>query len=284
MPGQPAPDNIQGKDPSGSQPLREVVYLFDGDECIVTELAFPQFLSLTKHEQQHEALQARAAGLVRAAYCVVGNELLLEAAVFFQFLVDDEGAIDSSFNLPLDYLARQAGSFTLRDRQIRKASRGQCPVPWHSVNLWEPDSPQVVHELQSRLQSNELGLSRTIYSGDDEFFNDDEVSGEGIELTPLSDFRADRIAPVKSDVGQMTQRLSEVFGQSGKLSVQEMVKLHSDQLDQLREEFRRELELAQISYLDQIRFAQEEIHQLKSALRQEQGRSKRLQQMLRGDL
>ena len=127
-------------------------------------------------------------------------------------------------------------------------------------------------------------MSRTIYSGDDEFFNDDEVSGEGIELTPLSDFRADRIAPVKSDVGQMTQRLSEVFGQSGKLSVQEMVKLHSDQLDQLREEFRRELELAQISYLDQIRFAQEEIHQLKSALRQEQGRSKRLQQMLRGDL
>ena len=82
----------------------------------------------------------------------------------------------------------------------------------------------------------------------------------------------------------MTDKLSQVFGPSGKLSVQEMVRMHADQIEQLRDEFRREYEIAQVSYLDQIRIAQEEIHQLKTALRQEQGRNKRLQQMLRGDL
>ena len=270
--------------PSNSVTTREVIYLFDNEEVIVDTLSYAEFGKLSERVSAHPALQARAAGLVRAAYCVLGNALSLKAVVFFQFLVDDEGLLDASFNLPLDYLARQAGSFKLDNTEIRKASRGQCPVPWHSVNLWEPQSPQVVQSLQQVIATNALGLPEHFYDGEDEFFADSQTADGGIELTPLSDFQADNIVPVKPDIGQMTDKLSQVFGPSGKLSVQEMVRMHADQIEQLRDEFRREYEIAQVSYLDQIRIAQEEIHQLKTALRQEQGRNKRLQQMLRGDL
>ena len=274
----------RGKDSAQTAPAREVVYLFDSEELISDEVRYSEFNKLIQCEQTHPGLASAAAGLIRAAYCVVGNQLSLQAVVFFQFLVDDEGQVDPSFNLPLDYLARQAGGFTLGERKIRKASRGQCPVPWHSVNLWEPESPKVIHDVQARIEANALELATQMYDGEDDFFADQEEEQGGIELTPLSDFQPENITPVKSDVEQMTDRLSQVFGQSGKLSVQEMIRLHSDQLDQLREEFRREYEIAQVSFLDQIRIAHEEIHQLKTALRQEQGRNKRLQQMLRGDL
>ena len=63
-----------------------------------------------------------------------------------------------------------------------------------------------------------------------------------------------------------------------------LIRLHSEQLNEAKAKYRQDVESQQMAYLDQLRAAREEIHALKVALRQEQGRSRRLQQMLRGDI
>ena len=47
--------------------------------------------------------------VVYAAFAVVGAALALRSVVFFTFKVDEEGTVDPSFNLPLRYLADNAG-------------------------------------------------------------------------------------------------------------------------------------------------------------------------------
>ena len=258
---------------------REIVYIFDGEAAVEDEMLYTDFQALLTAQRP---LQARAASLVKSAYCVVGNEFTLQSVVFFHFLVSDDGSIDANFNLPLPYLACQAGgSCDLGAGEIRKASRGQCPVPWHAANLWEPDSHEILQLIQQHIQSNRLQLDRVVYTGEDDFFvsTDGEASG-GIELTPIAVFKPAANSGMQAskirnghqselDVAQMNDRLAQVFGKSGKLSVQEMIRLHSEQLDQLRDEFRADFEVQQLSYLDQIRYAQEEVHALKSALRQD---------------
>jgi hypothetical protein len=79
-------------------------------------------------------------------------------------------------------------------------------------------------------------------------------------------------------------KLNEVFGDAGKLSLQDLIRLHTQQLDQARTKYRDDVETQQTAYLSQLRSCREEMHDLKVALRQEQGRNRRLQQMLRGDI
>ncbi|MEM7098247.1 MAG: hypothetical protein AAF541_08315 [Pseudomonadota bacterium] len=268
---------------SADKPAREVVYFFDATEAIGAELRLSDFLKLARAKRIHPFLKARAASLVRAAYCVVGNEHELGAIVFFQFQVEDSGRLNAKFNLPLAYLARQAGRYENSGMSLRKASRGQCPVPWHAVNLWEPESAAVIDQVQAQLQANALKLPAQVFAGEDDFFDKHDCDS-GIELTPLSDFQPENIRPIKPAPQDYSDRLHQVFGPSGKLSMQDMIRMHAEQLDELRDEFQREIQVQQLTYLDQIRLAQEEIAHLKIALKQEQGRNHRLQQMLRGDL
>jgi len=273
---------------------QEVVMLYDSDAVVCEEMHFTSFEALLAGNQ---TLDEYAASLVRAAYCVIGNGLSLRGAVFFLFEVDEEGRVDKTFNLPLRYLVQQAGiGEDLGQGGIRQASRGQCSVPWHSVNLWEPAGKQGIEQLQSRVFRNKLRLKNATNCRDADFFpqigrtvelREDEASASlnyTLDGNLPNPYAADDDKQTQPDNHALAAKLTEVFGEAGKLSLQELIRMHADQLDNAKARYRNDVETQQTGYLDQIRNAREEIHALKVELRREQGHNRRLQQMLRGDL
>ncbi len=255
---------------------QEMVMLFNSDGEIAEELHLSEFNDLVAGEW---LLPECAASQLKAGYCVVGRGLQLEGIVFFLLSVDEQGQADSTFNLPLRYLVQQAGfGGELSHGLVRKASRGQCPVPWHSMNLWEPAEEEILETIQQRIFRNKLNLKSVLQGGINIFADVDK--DPGIELIEEA---LDTEVAVKPLSQQFAERLDQTFGQNGRLSVQDMVRLHAEQLSAAQSHFRDEVEKQQSTYLDQLRAARDEIHELKVALRQEQSRNRRLQQMLRGD-
>ena len=291
---------------------QEVVMLFNAEGQIQDEMMFGAFEELLDGETP---LEGYAASSTRAAYCVVGNGLNLRGAVFFVVNVDEEGVVDPTFNLPLQYLVQNAGvGKDLGQGPVRMASRAQCSVPWQAVNLWEPDSEDGLEQIQKRLFRNKLKLKSSTTYRDEHFFTplaepfelfDNDVSEvldaaengqtesecEDLHIRQADDTQADKArlssVPPTSEVPRTIEygtKLNEVFGDAGKLSLQDMIRLHTQQLDQAKAKYRDEVEAQQTSYLHQLRSCRQEMHELKVALRQEQGRNRRLQQMLRGDI
>ena len=260
---------------------QEVVILYQADETISSEIPYATF-------QQHLSglpLESHAASRVKAVFCVVANGLRLAGVVFFEFVVDEHGAVDPSFNLPLRYLVQNSGvGGELEHGVVRKASRGQCPVPWHSTNLWEPESADSLQELQQRLYRNKLGI-KPVLTGLEDYFDADLDRSSQSDNNPLSleGFDPGEAHTERSETKELIARLEDVLGQDGRMSMQDLVRMHSDQLSETRVQHRRELEEQQTGYLEQIKTYREEIHELKVALRQEQSRNRRLQEMLRGD-
>jgi len=295
--------------------LAEAVLLFEPDgNAITQEMRLVEFESLVTGAA---TLDEFAASVVKAAYVVVGNALAVQGIAFFTFRVDEDGRIDPAFNLPLRYLVDNAGKGPdLGSGKIRLACRGQCPVPWHSVNLWQPllDGEQGAPvRVQKAIWRNRLGLKATgrLEEASDELELDENHANGATRVEPgrpeppLEPSRATpaptplpsrpeprRAAPHRIDARpggwqpeprELEARLTETFGQEGKVSVQNLIRQHNDQLSRVSERYRSDLERQQQMYLDQIRGCRDEIQRLKSALRQEQDRSRRLQQLLRGE-
>jgi len=247
----------------------EAVLLFDGQlSAIEREFTSDQFEALVAGE---EDLGEYAASVVRAVFVVVGAALSVRAAVFFTFKVNEAGNVDAHFNLPLRYLADNAGPGPdLGTGEIRLACRGRCPVPWHSVNLWEPredaesGSIQIVQKAvwRNRLALKPWGmLNRNATAGD----------------LVLEENRS----PVRRR--QLEGRLTETFGEQGRVSMEGLIRQNNERLTEVSDKYRNEMAQQQQGYLEQIKNCREEIRQLKSALRHEQERSRRLQALLRGE-
>lgn len=267
---------------------QEVVVLYTADETIESEMMMSDF----RRYLEGAPLESHAASVVKGGYCVVGNGLALAGAAFFLFEVDEHGLLDPTFNLPLKYLVQQAGvGGNLGQGGIRMASRGRCPVPWHSINLWEPVDDEILAVLQQRIYRNKLSL-QAIATGAEDFFQtspeqlDEEASRapdlEDFDLYELDDVKLDD-ASTRQQAKELTGRLEEVLGPDGKLTVQELVRMNAQQLNEMRYGHRQEIEAQQSAYLEQIKACRDEIHDLKVALRQEQSRSRRLQEILRGE-
>ncbi|MGI9326114.1 MAG: hypothetical protein ACR2PZ_12900 [Pseudomonadales bacterium] len=244
--------------------LDELVFLFEDDlSAIASEMRYSEFESLLNHSA---TLEQFAASLVRSAYVVVGEALTIRAIVFFLLKIDEEGCVDDRFNVPLRYLAKQAarGPDLGSGRRILMACRSHCPVPWHAANLWEPEGVGDVHpamRLQKAVWRNKL------------------------ELKP----RASRIASIVEgeDLHATAQSLEsklESTLEDGKVSVQSLIHTHNDQLQQVASQFRRELAAQQQAFMDQLRGAREEIQKLRTALKHEKTRTRRLQELLRGEI
>jgi hypothetical protein len=248
----------------------EVVLLFEPDCCAINqEMHFSDFESLVEGSG---LLEQYAASVVHAAFAVVGNALAVQGLVFFTFRVDEDGRVDPAFNLPLHYLIEMAGPGPdLGTGPIRLACRGKCPVPWHSVNLWEPvvdGEASAVQLAQKQIWRNRLALKP---KGRME---------KVVEETVLEDLAIDD-API--DQRKLEERLTETFGEEGKVNLESLIRQHKEQLSKVSDRYRGDLERQQQVYLDQIRNCRDEIQKLKSALRNEQQRSRRLQQLLRGE-
>lgn len=248
----------------------EAVLLFDAElSAIEWEFTPVQFDALVAGEA---GLEAFAASVVRAAFVVVGAALSVRAAVFFTFKVDEAGHVDPHFNLPLRYLADNAGPGPdLGTGPIRLACRGRCSVPWHSVNLWEPredgesGSIQIVQRAvwRNRLGLKPRGALHRPAAGSDDLLLEENANPARRQL--------------------LEERLTETFGEQGRLDLESLIRQQNERMNQVSDKYRTELAKQQQGYLEQIKHCREEIRQLKAALRNEQERSRRLQSLLRGE-
>ena len=304
---------------------QEVVLLFDPSGSKVDlEMRYGQFKALLG---QKATLDSHAAATVKAAYAQVGDGLIVRAAVFFLFKVNEAGYVDPAFNLPLDYMAQQSGPGPdLGNGPILMASRSQCPVPWHAINMWEPEGEgerHPAHLVQKSVWRNRLQL-KTIPVRRRSSGAERPAAAPAGELDPPVESRAvappeqrrpaprreaARMPPAEpldltarldanGRLGQaanggggglarlqaMDQRLTDAFGESGRVSVTQYSRQHREQMGQVADRFRDEMQRQQQSYLEQIRSCREEIQKLKAALRHEKERNRRLQQLLRGDV
>jgi hypothetical protein len=277
--------------------LQEIVLLFDTNGTSIQQaMSFEEFEALTSNSA---ALPDLAASTIKAAYAVVGKGLHVCGVVFFQFRINEEGLLDGTFNLPLRYLVRHAGLGPDLDMNpFRLACRSQCPVPWHSMNLWEPKGKGDAHPaklVQKAVWRNSMGLKPV-----------PAAEGFGVELDTISKPAAANgkpakrakapasasrspaelgaVSTVKAQMARHEQRLTATFGEEGRLNVSLLAQQHRQQIEQITQQHRSEVNDLQRNYLDQIRNCRAEIQKLKAALRNEQERSRRLQGLLRGDV
>lgn len=289
------------------QVFQELVVLFDAaGSKIDLEMRYGQFTSLLG---QKGTLDSHADQTVKAAYAQVGAGLAVQAAVFFQFKVNGAGYLDPAFNLPLEYMAEHAGAGPDLGRgPIRMACRSQCPVPWHAINMWEPAGAPERHPamlLQKVVWRNRLGLkplpvvrhaaavaslggAREQPASVPEPASQVEQAPIGLERAAngsvaLPKLRAQMQAKIQARVQAMEEKFAAAFGNHGR-GGQRAPLPDADRVGEVTARLRQEMERQQQAYLEQIKSCREEIQKLKAALRHEQERSRRLQQLLRGDV
>lgn len=273
---------------TGRERLQELVVLFDAQGSKVDqEMRMGQFNGLLA---QKGTLQGRAGTVVKAGYAQIGAGLTVRAAVFFQFKVDEQGYVDATFNLPLAYMAQNAGAGPdLGNGPIQMASRSQCPVPWHAINLWEPDGGAAQHAamtLQKAVWRNRLGL-KPLPRLRQEAGRSRQGAGavsNGVVNAVLRVDEAVKGQRTAERIEAMEEKLTTAFGEAGRVSVGQYARQPREQVGQVTAQFRSEIERQQKSYLEQIRNCRDEIQKLKAALRHEQERNRRLQNLLRGDV
>lgn len=246
--------------------LEEAVGLFEPDSSVLAaEMRYSDFEALVEGSG---TLDQFAASVARAAYAIVGTGLSVQGIVFFQFKVDEEGKVDSAFNVPLRYLIENAGMGPdLGAGRIRLACRSQCPVPWHAKDLWEPageGDENPAHQLQKAIWRNRLGLKPRSFA----------------PIKVAEDFV---LEDVHSEQRELEAKLTTAFGAEGKVNLESLIRQNSDHLTKVSTKYRSDLEAQQQTYLDQIRSCRDEIQKLKVDLRNEQQRSRRLQELLRGE-
>jgi hypothetical protein len=271
----------------------EAIFFFDGDD-VATEMHYAEFEALLAGAA---TLQPLAASVARGAYVVVGTGLAVRAVVCFQLRFDEEGRADPKFSVPLRHLASNAGAGPdLGCGAIRLASRRQCSVSWHAMNLWEPEGVGEANPLtaiQRVAWRNRMGIKLAT--------DDTEAAPKiaPVEREPAASSRpppappraaapraaAPRAAAPRSAAPAPADRkIDQAFGDAGRISLSQLIQQHNQSLDNLTRKYRTDLEQQQQTYLDQIRGCRDEIQRLKGLLRHEQNRNRRLQQLLRGEV
>lgn len=296
---------------------QELVVLFDQSGTRPgLEMRYGQFKALLA---QKATLDRHADSTVKACYAQVGNGLSIRAVVFFVFKVNGEGYVDPAFNLPLDYMAINAGAGPDLGRgAILMACRSQCPVPWHALNMWEPvgqDSRHSAMLVQKLVWRNRLGLKPATLVAHERPARREAQPVPMVQARMQAQAHARRQAQARADgredalleapvisaqmaemhlarvanggdgrgLQAMKSKLTAALSGAG-LHIGQSTRSQREQFGEAANQFREEMERQQRAYLDQIKGCREEIQKLKSALRNEKERNRRLQQLLRGEV
>jgi len=210
--------------------------------------------------------------------------------VMFLLRIDENGRADEGFSVPLRHLVRHAGPGPdIGCGVIRLASRSQCSGSWHAMNLWEPEGDGDRNSLkvvQRAVWRNRLGLKLTKADGDALLPPAGEIE-PAPRLLPSPSKPAPKSGARKSASAAMTRaddKIDQAFGEEGRISLTQLIAQHNQSVDALTRKYRVDLEQQQQIYLDQIRGCRDEIQRLKTLLRHEQNRNRRLQQLLRGEV
>jgi hypothetical protein len=136
--------------------LQELLFFLTDDLEIEVEMPYGEFEAVQSGAATLTTLAGRTAKVV---YAGVGDELVVRGMVLFHLEIDAEGALASSFNLPLKHLLQHAGAGpNLGHGPIRLASRAQCPVPWHARQLWTSTDAEPLQKIQHAVMHNARGL------------------------------------------------------------------------------------------------------------------------------
>jgi len=218
--------------------FEQVVYLFvDGQ--VTSELSYEDF-ELHLDRQLPIAGAPPGATLCRAGFVLVGPELRVHGLVFFLLQIDAQGRPDKNFNVPLPYLAANAGPGPdLGYGPVPMACRGSCSVPWHANNLWDPTLADVTNPMDavvSAVQRNRLTLNpapiEPIVSAERaEDFQNDYRDGD----------KPEPVTPQPVDVGAQIAEISAVHT----ASLIDMQRRHEEELATQRELLEAKIELYQ---------------------------------------
>jgi uncharacterized protein YifE (UPF0438 family) len=271
---------------SQQEAFAEAVLFFDGDDVAV-ELRYPEFEALL---EQQSTLERFAASVVRGAYVVLGTGLAVRGLVCFLLRFDENGRADRNFTVPLRHLVRHAGPGPdIGCGAIRLASRAQCSVSWHAMNLWEPEGDgeqDSLRVIQRAAWRNRLGV-RPLPADDaaSQLLGDVEPRSEPPpDHAPKPAARAPRKNAKPQPMAPADDKIDRAFGEEGRISLTQLIEQHGAAIDALTRKHRQDIEQQQQTYLDQIRGCRDEIQRLKALLRHEQNRNRRLQQLLRGEV
>lgn len=172
---------------------------------------------------------------VKAVFVLLGAALDIRSLVFFRIYFDDEGQADSSWNLPVEELAKNgAKGPDLGGGPIRLVCRSQCPDSANADELWDPDMTPGSNHFQSirkAVEANGLKFRKQVPPSDEDI--------------PTLAAAPDAPAPEKSredpDAAIDRARLAQLIREQ-RLRIKTLQSVHRDALSDLQRENRHELQ------------------------------------------
>lgn len=169
---------------------------------------------------------------VKAVLIELGGDLLVRSLVFFRIWFDEEGRADTSWNIPIEALAKEgAKGPDMGAGPIRLVCRSQCPDPKYANELWDPDmTPGNNHFLAIRkaVESNTLRFQKVEPV-------EEEIPVLKAKEEPAKEKDDDSQSP--ADRARLAQLIREQ-----RLRIKTLQSVHRDSLADLQREHRNEMQ------------------------------------------
>jgi len=167
---------------------------------------------------------------VKAVLVEVGGDLLVRSLVFFRIWFDEEGRADSSWNVPIEELARKgAKGPNMGGGAIRLVCRSLCPDPQYASELWDPDMTP---------GNNHFQLIRKAVKANALKFRLVEPEEENIPVLRAGE--QDSALDDESRTGADRARLAQLIREQ-RLRIKTLQSVHRDMLTEVQREHRLEI-------------------------------------------
>lgn len=200
---------------------------------------------------------------VKAVYVTLSDDLHILGMVFFRIYFDDEGRADSSWNIPIEELARTGGKGpNLGNGPIRLVCKSQCPVPGVKDELWDPDmtpSSNTFQAIRKVIDANSLKFQRKEAVAE---VSDDDIPVLGQVVAPSVAGESAAEEALKAERTRMANLLRE-----HRLRIKTLQSVHRDSLADSRREHRLDMqalrtELAELEQkYERMRLTNEQLKQ-----------------------
>lgn len=171
---------------------------------------------------------------VKAVLIELGGDLLVRSLVFFRIWFDDEGRADTSWNVPIEALARDgAKGPDMGAGPIRLVCRSQCPDPKFAKELWDPDmTPGNNHfqAIRKAVESNTLRFQKIEPVEED-------IPVLNAKEEPAKEKETDDDGAGAPDRARLAQLIREQ-----RLRIKTLQSVHRDSLADLQREHRNEMQ------------------------------------------
>jgi len=169
---------------------------------------------------------------VKAVQIELGGDLLVRSLVFFRIWFDEEGRADTSWNIPVEALARDgAKGPDMGAGPIRLVCRSQCPDPKFAKELWDPDMTPGNNHFQAIRKAVENNTLR--------FQKIEPVEEEipVLETTQEPEKKKEDEVQASADRARLAQLIREQ-----RLRIKTLQSVHRDSLSDLQREHRNEMQ------------------------------------------